>query len=136
MSTEPTPTEDRSSGDSECAESVLVRAWRRLWIDADATGIDELIADHYIRHTCDGDVTMTPAEYGDHITRITSHLRGTAVDVAHVTEVDDMIFARFTLRGMNLATGTPVSVAWLGQYRTVDGKLAESWTLRQTDAAW
>lgn len=126
MSTEPTPTE----------ESVLIRTWRKLWIDADAAHIDDFVADPYVRHTSDGDVTMTPAEYGSHIARVTSHLRGTAVDVAHLTEIEDMIFARFTLRGMNLTTGTPVSVAWLGQYRTVDGKLAESWTLRQTDAAW
>lgn len=131
MSTEPTPADERLS-----EESVLIRTWRKLWIDADPVGIEDFVADPYLRHTCDGDVAMTPAEYGGHIARITSHLRGTAVDVARVTEIDDMIFARFTLRGMNLTTGTPVSVAWLGQYRTVDGKLAESWTLRQTDAAW
>ena len=124
--------DDRSSA----ADSVLVRTWRKLWIDADPSGIELLVADPYVRHTCDGDVTMTPAEYGTHIARVTSHLRGTAVDVAHLAEVDDMIYARFTLRGMNLTTGTPVSVAWLGHYRTVDGKLAESWTLRETDAGW
>ena len=117
-------------------DSILVRTWRKLWIDADPDGIDELIHDPYVRHSCDGDATMRPGEYADHITRITSHLRGTAVDVAHLAEVDDMIYARFTLRGMNLTTGSPVSVAWIGQYRVADGKLAESWTIRQTDAAW
>jgi hypothetical protein len=117
-------------------ENVLTRTWRKLWIDADATGIDALVADPYVRHTCDGTVSMTASEYGGHIARITSHIRGTEVDVDHLAEVGDMIYARFTLKGMNLTTGTPVSVAWLGQYRTVDGKLAESWTLRETDAAW
>ena len=117
-------------------DNVLVRTWRTLWIDADPSGIADLVADPYVRHTCDGDVTMTPAEYGGHIARITSHIRGTDIDIAHLAEVDDMIYARFTLRGMNLTTGTPVSVAWLGQYRTAGGKLAESWTLRQTDAGW
>ena len=117
-------------------DNVLIRTWRTLWIDADPSGIVDLVADPYVRHTCDGDVTMTPAEYGGHIARITSHIRGTDIDIAHLAEVDDMIYARFTLRGMNLTTGIPVSVAWLGQYRTADGKLAESWTLRQTDAGW
>ncbi|MEM9464370.1 MAG: ester cyclase [Actinomycetota bacterium] len=117
-------------------DSVLVRTWRKLWIDADETDMASFVADPYIRHTCDGTATMSPSQYGEHIARITSHIRGTAVEVAHLSEVDDMIHARFTLRGMNLTTGTPVSVAWIGQYRTVDGKLAESWTLRQTDAAW
>ncbi len=79
---------------------------------------------------------MRPDEYAGHITRITSHLRGTEVDVAHLAEVDDMIYARFTLKGMNLTTGTPVRVAWMGQYRVADGRLAESWTIRHSDAAW
>ena len=117
-------------------DNILVRTWHKLWIDGDASGIDEFIHDPYVRHHVDGEVTMRPSEYGTHITRITSHIRGTAMDVDHLAEVGDMIYARFTLRGMNLTTGTPVSVAWLGQYRVVDGKLAESWTLRETDAAW
>ena len=116
--------------------NVLLRTWTKLWIDADPSGIDALVADPYVRHTCDGVVTMSAADYGEHIARITSHLRGTEVDVAYLVEVDDMIHARFTLRGVNVTTGSPVSVAWIGQYRVVDGKLAESWTLRQTDAAW
>ena len=131
MTDDPT-TED----DTNPTASVLVRTWRALWIDHDTSGITDLVHDPYVRHTCDGDVTMSPADYGDHIARITAHIRGTEVDVAYLHEAGDMIHARFTLKGMNLTTGTPVSVAWLGQYRTVDGKLAESWTLRQTDAAW
>lgn len=117
-------------------DNILVRTWRKLWIDADPDGMHDYVADPYVRHTCDGDFAMTPAEYGEHIARVTTHIRGTEIAVDHLAQVDDMIYARFTLKGMNVTTGTPVSVAWLGQYRTVDGKLAESWTLRETDAAW
>ncbi|MEM9202142.1 MAG: nuclear transport factor 2 family protein [Actinomycetota bacterium] len=117
-------------------DNVLIRTWRKLWIDADATGIEALVADPYLRHTADGDVAMAPADYGDHIARVTSHLRGTDVVIADLATIGDMIYARFTLEGINLTTGNPVRIAWIGQYRTVDGKLAESWTLRQTDASW
>ncbi len=130
-------TDPTSAAEHPTDDSVLVRTWRKLWIDADPTGIEELVADPYVRHSCDGSaVTMSPADYGAHIARVTGHLRGTEIDVAYLRQVDDMIHARFTLKGMNLTTGTPVSVAWLGQYRVADGKLAESWTLRETDAAW
>lgn len=118
-------------------DNVLVRTWHKLWIEADPTGLEALVYDPYVRHSCHGDtVSMSPADYGSHIARVTGHLRGTEIDIAHLVEVDDMIHARFTLRGMSLTTGTPVSVAWLGHYRVEGGKLAESWTLRETDAAW
>ena len=47
-----------------------------------------------------------------------------------------MLHARFTMRGVNVTTGGTIAIAWIGHYRLVDGKLAESWTMRQSDFAW
>ena len=88
----------------------------KLWIEADPTGIEALVCDPYVRHSCHGDtVSMSPADYGSHITRVTGHLRGTEIDIAYLVEVDDTIHARFTLRGMSLTTGTPVRINGEGE---------------------
>ncbi|MEM8707043.1 MAG: nuclear transport factor 2 family protein [Actinomycetota bacterium] len=117
-------------------DSVLIRCWQALWIDHDTEAVLECLHDPYVRHGVDGAVTMTPRIYADHIRKVTGNLRGTSIEVGHLHEVDDMLYARFTLTGVNVTTGGNISIAWIGQYRLVDGKLAESWTLRQSDFAW
>lgn len=117
-------------------DSVLIRCWQALWIDHDAGAVLECLHDPYVRHGVDGAITMTPQKYADHVAKVTNNLRGTAIDVEHLHEVDDMLYARFTLRGVNVTTGGNISIAWIGHYRLEAGKLAESWTLRQSDFAW
>ena len=78
---------------------------------------------------------MSPEAYVAHVSnhqRPARHL----VDVDHLHEVGDMLYARFTMRGVNVTTGGTIAIAWIGHYRLVDGKLAESWTMRQSDFAW
>lgn len=118
------------------ADNVLIRCWQALWIDHDTDAVLGCLHDTYVRHGVDGAVTMTPEMYAGHVRKVTSNLRGTSIDVDHVHEVGDMLYARFTLKGVNVATGGNISIAWIGHYRLVDGKLAESWTMRQSDFAW
>ncbi|MEM8708483.1 MAG: nuclear transport factor 2 family protein [Actinomycetota bacterium] len=117
-------------------DSVLIRCWQALWIDHDTEAVLGCLHDPYVRHGADGAVTMTPQIYADHIRKVTANLRGTSIEVGHLHEVDDMLYARFTLKGVNVTTGGNMSIAWIGQYRLIDGRLAESWTLRQSDFAW
>ncbi len=116
--------------------NVLVRCWPALWIDRDTHTALECLHDPYVRHGVDGPATMSPEAYVAHVTTITSHLRGTSLDVDHLHEVGDMLHARFTMRGVNVTTGGTIAIAWIGHYRLVNGKLAESWTMRQSDFAW
>ena len=44
--------------------------------------------------------------------------------------------ARFTLKGVSVTTGDAICVGWIGQCRVENGRIAESWTMRQTDFAW
>ena len=114
----------------------VVRLWTLLWVDRDTDGAADLLADPYVRHSADGVHTATPAEYTRQVSQTTRHLKGTAVVFHHLSHDGDLTNARFTLQGVNLNTGDPVAIGWIAQYRIVDGHLAESWSLRQTDFAW
>ena len=114
----------------------VVRLWRHLWIDGDDAAVAGLLADPYVRHTTDGKQVTTPADYARHVCAVTRHIKGTDVIVDHLSKTDDITHARFTLTGVNLTTGEPVSIGWMAQYRSENGRLAESWSMRQTDFAW
>ncbi|MEL0001012.1 MAG: nuclear transport factor 2 family protein, partial [Acidimicrobiaceae bacterium] len=111
------------------SNNVLVRCWQALWIDGDTDAALGCLHDPYVRHGVDGPATMSPEAYVAHVTTITGHLRGTSLDVDHLHEVGNMLYARFTMRGVNITTGGTIAIAWIGHYRLVDGKLAESWTM-------
>ena len=117
-------------------DNVLIRFWRALWIDRDAEIARECLHHSYVRHEVTGTVTMSPETYVGHVNKVTADLRGTSIDVDQLHDVGDMLFARFTMRGVNVTTGGTIAIAWIGHYRLVDGKLAESWTMRQSDFAW
>ena len=117
-------------------DNVLIRFWRALWIDSDAEIALECLHHSYVHHGVTGTVTMSPETYVGHVNKVTANLRGTSIDVDQLHDVGDMLFARFTMRGVNVTTGGTIAIAWIGHYRLVDGKLAESWTMRQSDFAW
>ena len=117
-------------------DNVLIRLWRALWIDRDPEIALECLHNSYVRHGVTGTVTMSPETYVGHVNKVTADLRGTSIDVDQLHDVGDMLFARFTMRGVNVTTGGTIAIAWIGHYRLVDGKLAESWTMRQSDFAW
>lgn len=117
-------------------DDPVVRLWRHLWIDGDDHAVAALLADPYVRHTTDGRQVSSPAEYARHVCTVTRHIKGTDVLVAHLSHAGDITHARFSLAGVNLTTGEPVAIGWLAQYRTENGLLAESWSMRQTDFSW
>ncbi len=117
-------------------QNLIVRLWTTLWLGGTTDDIADLVADPYVRHSPGGTTTLSTAEYSRHIARISTHIEGTSLSFSHLDEVDDRIHARFTLHGINLASGEPISIAWIGEYRIAHGRLAESWTMRQTDFVW
>ena len=117
-------------------DNVLIRFWRALWIGRDAEIALECLPHSYVRPGVTGTVTMSPETYVGHVNKVTADLRGTSIDVDQLHSVGDMLFARFTMRGVNVTTGGTIAIAWIVHYRLVDGKLAESWTMRQSDFAW
>lgn len=118
------------------AEALVEQLWQRIWIDGDVEDLSDLVADPFIRHTRDGTQSLTPASYGRHITSVVRSLRGTELRFSHLASSDDHVYARLTVDGFDLATEQPLHVTWLAQYRIADGRIAEAWTLHQTDLDW
>jgi predicted SnoaL-like aldol condensation-catalyzing enzyme len=117
-------------------ERLVDRLWNQIWIEGALDKLDDVIADPFIRHTRDGTEVTTPAEYARHIESAVRTIRGTEMVVEHIASVDDMVFARLHLHGLNLSTGTTVKITWLTQYRIAEGRIAEAWTMHQSGLDW
>ena len=117
-------------------EQLVDRLWNQIWIEGALEKLAEVIADPFVRHTRDGTEVTTPAEYAHHIESAIRTIRGTEMVVDHIASVDDMVFARLHLHGLNLSTGTTVKITWLTQYRVAEGRIAEAWTMHQSGLDW
>ena len=125
-----------AEGSSAANQDLVTRLWQEIWIDNDFTRLRELVSDPYVRHTRDGTVSSTPAEYARHIESAVQSIKSTAVDIDDLTSVGDRVYARLRLRGVNLTTGDELHLTWLAHYRIVDGRVAESWSMHQTGLDW
>lgn len=121
---------------SPANEDLVARLWQRIWIDGALDQIGELVADPYIRHTRDGTVTTSPADYARHLESVVRTIRGTEVIVEAIASTGELVFARLTLHGVNLATEAKVKISWITQYRVADGRIAEAWTMHQSGLDW
>ena len=121
---------------------IVTALWQRIWIDGALDALGDLIADPYVRHTRDGTVVTTPAEYADVIAGAVDVIRGTRVQIDDMAEVSDgagsgsTVWARMTLHAVNIAVGTDTTITWLGQYRIADDRIAESWVLHEAGLDW
>ncbi len=118
------------------AEQLIIQLWDALWIHRDREAVSDLFAEPYVRHSRDGTVRSSPDDYAMRMLTAMKHIRGAELRVDDIAAVGDMVYARMCLEGVNLDTGTPVSITWLGHYRIHQGKIAESWMLHQTDLDW
>ncbi len=117
-------------------EALVRRLWNEIWIDGDLDKLDEIVAAHFTRHTRDGTMSGTPADYAQHIESAIRTLRGTELTIATLSSIDDMVFARLRLHAMNLTTSASVVITWLAQYRIEGDRIAESWSMHQSGIDW
>jgi predicted SnoaL-like aldol condensation-catalyzing enzyme len=117
-------------------EDLVRRLWHTIWITGEVETLDQLVADPYVRHTRDGTVATSPVAYAKHLAGVVRTVRGTDVTIAHIGSVDDMVYARVHLDGVNLDTGNRLNLTWLTQYRIADGRIAEAWTMHLSDLDW
>lgn len=117
-------------------EQLIRRLWEQIWFEGGLDRLDEVVADPYIRHTRDGTVSSSPAEYGLHLGSVVRMIRGTELEFHTIECVDDLVFVRLNLHGVNLDTGDVMRLTSLAHYRIADGRVAESWAMHQPGLDW
>ncbi|MEM7143051.1 MAG: nuclear transport factor 2 family protein [Actinomycetota bacterium] len=115
---------------------LVARLWNEIWIEGDLERLPEIVHDPYIRHTREGTVSSTPADYARHIASAVRTVRGTSVDILASAETGDGVFVRLNLHGVNIDTGNAMKLTWLAQYRIHDDRIAEAWTMHQPGLDW
>ena len=88
-------------------EALVTRLWNQIWIAGEFDDLDQLLADPYVRHTRDGTLSMSPAEYAKHVKAATRTIRGTEVTIVDIASTGDMVFARTPSR--RASTSTPAT---------------------------
>ena len=121
---------------SDPPDNPVVRLWRTIWLGDPADGLDDILSDPYIRHTRDGTASVTIREYVEHMRQATRNVRGTDLRVDQSVEMADRTFIRVTHMGVNIASGDPVMITVVGEYRLNEGRIAESWSMHQSGLDW
>ena len=129
-------TDSDHAADAASAESVVRTYWERVWLERDLDALEDLVTDPVMRHTAEGTQSLTRREYRRRLADAFEAVRATEVSIDAVTADGATVWIRLTLRGVSLATAAPMSLAWLGQYRVEDGRIAELWALHQPGADW
>ena len=117
-------------------EALVKALWNHIWIDGELDRLGDVVSDPFVRHTRDGTQTTTPEGYARHLESVRATIRATDVRFEHLMSIDDHVYARIVVTGVNLAAGDAVHLTWLAHYRVADGRIAEAWTMHQTDLDW
>lgn len=126
---------DHAAG-AASAESVVRAYWERVWLERDLDALEDLVTDPVVRHTAEGTQSLTRREYRRRLADAFEAVRATEVSIDSITADGPLAWVRLTLRGVSLATASPLSLAWLGQYRIEGGRIAELWALHQPGTDW
>ncbi len=118
------------------ADQVVRRYWDHVWIKRDLSVLGELYTDPTIRHTESGSRTVTIAQLKDNLGESLRAHRGESFSIENLDLVGDRAWLRLTLHGVSLASMTPMTIEWIGQYRLENGKIAETWALHQSGLDW
>jgi len=117
-------------------ERLVREFWRLLWVERDLDSMIELLTDPYVRHNRDGTLSSGPDEYAERVASVVEMIRGTRIEFHDVAETADRVWVRLTLHGVNIATSTDTTITWLSVYRINEGRIAEVWSMHQTDLDW
>jgi steroid delta-isomerase-like uncharacterized protein len=119
-------------------DQTLVHEWfERVWNQADATAIDELMADDAVVHglaTADGSAMRGPDGFKGIHSAFLDAFPDLHIDVEDCVQSGDKIAFRCVVRGTHrgaglgiAATGQAVEFAGMGFIRAENGRIVEAW---------
>lgn len=117
-------------------EAIVRKYWDSIFLERDLDALDTLVTEPSIRHTASGTRRFSRQELKDHFLDAFSAFRAEDVVFEAVSVDGDDVWVRATIHAVSLATMTPISFAWLTQYRVQDGQISEAWSLHQSNMDW
>ncbi len=117
-------------------ETIVRKYWDRIFLERDLDALDTLVTDPSIRHTADGTRHFTTPELKAHLRDALCAFRTEELVFEAISVDGPHVWVRATVRAVSLATMTPISFAWLAQYRVDGDRIAEAWALHQTNMEW
>lgn len=117
-------------------EALIKTLWQHIWLDRSLDRLGEVLADPFVRHTRDGTEETTPERYARHVALSVAAICTTKLHFDHLASIDDCVFARLSLEGVNADVGRKIKITWIAQYRIASGLVAEAWSMHQTDLDW
>ncbi len=118
------------------AESVVRAYWQQVWLERDLDALEHVVTDPMVRHTAEGTLSLTRRELRRRLAIAFKTLRVAEVNIHGMSADGDAVWIRLTLKGVSLATGAPISLAWIAQYRIEGDRIAELWALHQPGTDW
>jgi predicted SnoaL-like aldol condensation-catalyzing enzyme len=115
---------------------VVRRLWDEVWRDRDVAVLDEIVAEHYVRHNSSGTVTLTREELKAEFVQYQRTLHSPVTTVDAWAREGDVIFVRATSRGVNIETERAQVVTWMSSYRFEGDRIAEGWIATLPDVDW
>lgn len=109
----------------------LFERWERVWRDGEYDLVPSCVADEYIRHDENGERTVTPESYAAELKQLMKDRPNIRVLVYDHAFHGNRAWFRFGFTWNDAETGEPRSRAGIQSYRTVGGKLAETWMSMQ-----
>lgn len=115
----------------------LFNRWEQVWHEGNFDLVPDCVTDTYTRHDQKGDRTVSREAYAAEIAQMRQARPGIRVVVYDHSFSGDRAWYRFAFKWNDAQTGEARSQAGLQLYRTVGGKLTETWlTLSPLGSTW
>lgn len=112
------------------------RWWNEVWQEGRDDLVPELVTDPYLRHGATESLRRNHKALRDDLRQFQRVMHQPTVTVDDVAYVDDKVWSRITMEGLNMETGEMRVVSWLQIHRIEDDKIAESWMLYANGIDW
>ena len=117
-------------------EEVVRSYWEQIWHRGHLEALEDLVAEPIKRHTLEGSETISRAELRARLIEVRKAVRFNEVVWDALVQSGTSVWVRLTLRGVSLASSSPMTVTWMAQYRVEQGRIAELWALHQPGVDW
>lgn len=118
------------------SKTIVRRLHEEVFVDGNTEMIDELVSRDYISHQVDGDLTRDE-EFRGLLPKFRKAFPDLKFNFTHLIAEDDLVAARYTIQGTHEnefkgmpPTGKTFKISGLILERVEDGKIVESWPLR------